>query len=106
LADDITLTIDSGNTFVTGYYVDNWFLNGELVYSSKRFAGFDTPISASTNVNYAVQGAMTSATTIILFSMLKANTQSEEDLQAKREQHMNRQTPRTPAQAQGGGSYY
>jgi hypothetical protein len=37
---------------------------------------------------------------------LKANTQSEEDLQAKREQHMNRQTPRTPAQAQGGGSYY
>jgi hypothetical protein len=106
LADDITLTIDSGNTFVTGYYVDNWFLNGELVYSSKRFAGFDTPISASTNVNYAVQGAMTSATTIILFSMLKANTQSEEDLQAKREQHMNRQTPRTPVQAQGGGSYY
>ena len=104
-ADDVELTIAEGHTFVTGYYIDNWYMNGELVYSSRRFSGFDSPISPSTNVNYAVQGAVTSATTIALFGMLKANTQDEEELQSKREQHMNRQHARPPA-ASGGGSYY
>ena len=103
-AEDVNLTIDSGQTYVTGYYVDTWRLEGEVVFSAKRFAGFDTVISPATNVNYAVQGAMTSATTLILFDMLKANPKSEEQLEEDRQKHMNRQPQRTPAQA--GGNYY
>lgn len=109
VADDVTLqVIESNNVtpqgdvnpshrvIVSGYYTDKWFYKGQEVYQSKRFGGFDTVLAPSTNSNYAVQGATTSATTVAMFQMLKANTKSDEEFSRERELNEQRQPRNAP----------
>ena len=97
VAKDVKLDFVGERTYVSGYYTDNWYMDGILVYSADRFAGFDVLISPSTNSNYAVQGANTSASTQAMFNMLKANTKSDEELSEDRAKHEKRQSPRPAA---------
>lgn len=110
VADDVTLqVIESNNVtpqgdvtpshriIVSGYYTDKWIYKGQVVYESSRFGGFDTVLAPSTNSNYAIQGATTSATTVAMFQMLKANTKSDEEFAKDRELSENRQPQNAPA---------
>ena len=84
---------------VHGTYDVKWFLNGEIV--------FETTAYGSTNIesaSMATQGSLTNATTSALYTLLQAETQSDEEYQQKIEQSENRQAPRDPAQTYGYGT--
>lgn len=76
---------------VYGTYDIQWFLGGEVV--------FETTAYGSTNIDsasMATQGSLTNATTSALYTILQAETQSDEEYQAKLNQLENTQYSREP----------
>lgn len=76
---------------VHGTYDIQWFLRGEVV--------FETTAYGSTNIDsasMATQGSLTNATTSALYTILQAETQSDEEYQAKLNQLENTQYSREP----------
>ncbi len=84
---------------VYGEYLAKFFFNGELVYETTTFGAFDTGNSAQ-----ATHGSYTAARTSLLFNITQASVKSQQDIEEKRQQELNRQPQRTPAQP--GGNYY
>lgn len=85
---------------VFGEYLAKFYFDGELVYETTTFGSFDTANSAQ-----ATHGSYTAARTSLLFNITQASVKSQEDIEAKREQALNKQAARTPATPTGGGYY-
>lgn len=100
LPTDISVTQVNTGFLVSGNYLAKFYFNGELVYETPTFGAFDTGNSAQ-----ATHGAYTAARTSLLFNITQASVKSQDDIEAKREQHMNRQAPRTPATSGGAKPY-
>lgn len=100
---DVNLQVVGDIIIVFGTYIHKWFRHGEEVYKSTAIGGFHTVISPSTNTSYAVHGALTAANTDILFTMLKANTKSEEELVEDYQKQANRQSQREPIMSLSSG---
>lgn len=97
---DVKMEVVPTGFAVFGEYLAKFFFNGELVYETTTFGAFDTGNSAQ-----ATHGAYTAARTSLLFNITQASVKSQEDMEAKREQAIHRQPPRTPAAPSGGGYY-
>ena len=87
---------------VHGTYDIQWFLRGEVV--------FETTAYGSTNIDsasMATQGSLTNATTSALYTILQAETQSDEEYQEKLNQLENTQYSREPVMSltDGGRPY-
>lgn len=106
----ITFVVDAGDDvrfhlmrehdfIIAGHYHHKWFYKGVLAHEGKVYASFNNTLGGrGESTAQVTTGAMTNATTIIMYDMLKANTQSEEDFMAKAEAARNAQEPRNPVE--------
>lgn len=99
---DVTLTpTPIGTIAVYGNYLAKFYFDGELVYETPTFGAFDTGNSAQ-----ATHGAYTAARTSLLFNITQASVKSQEDMEKQRQNELNKQQQRKPAEPQSGVTYY